>query len=370
MIIGTITEIKKHEYRVGLTPDSAKSYISHGHSVIVQKGAGTGSSFSDAEYTAAGCLLVDTAAEVFSIAEMIVKVKEPLEAEYPLIRAGQIIYTYLHLAAGRELTSAMLKSGCIGIAFETIRDRSGGLPCLKPMSQIAGRLSVQEGAKHLEKPFGGRGILLGGIPGVARGYVVILGAGEVGTNAVKVAIGMGAQVTVLDINMDRLEYLDDLYGERLTTLYSTPETIRAELLKADLVIGAVLIPGASAPKLIKSEYLKTMKKGAVIVDVAIDQGGCSEASRVTYHDDPVFVVDGVVNYCVGNMPGATPITSTLGLSNATLPYGLRLADMGAEAALKTDQGLLAGLNIYKGKLTCKAVADVHGIPYTEAVSLF
>jgi len=370
MKIGTVTEIKKHEYRVGLTPDSARSYIARGHQVFVQKGAGEGSSFADGEYAEAGCALVDAAAGVFAVADMIVKVKEPLEAEYALIREGQIIYTYLHLAAGRNLTEAMLKSGCIGIAFETIRDRAGGLPCLKPMSQIAGRLSVQEGAKHLEKPFGGRGVLLGGIPGVARGYVVVLGAGEVGANAVKIAVGMGAQVTVLDINTDRLEYLDDLYGESLTTLYSTPASIRSELAKADLVIGAVLIPGASAPKLIKREYLKTMKAGSVIVDVAIDQGGCGEASRVTYHDDPVFTVDGVVNYCVGNMPGATPVTSTMGLGNATLPYGLRIADLGPEAAMKADPGLLAGLNIYKGKIACRAVAEAHGLPFTDPGTLF
>jgi len=365
MKIGTVTEIKKHEYRVGLTPDSARTYIEHGHSIAVQKGAGLGSSFSDAEYAAAGCRLVDTAAEVFASCDMIVKVKEPLEAEYGLIRENQLVYTYLHLAASKELTQVLLERKCVAISFETIKDRAGGLPCLKPMSQIAGRLSVQEGAKHLEKPFGGRGVLLGGIPGVSRSHVVVLGAGVVGTNAIRMAVGMGAQVTVLDINTDRLEYLDDVYRGDLTTLYSSPTNIQTELAKADLVIGGVLIPGASAPKLIRRSYLKTMKPGSVIVDVAIDQGGCSEASRVTYHDDPVFTVDGVINYCVGNMPGATPITSTLGLSNATLPYGLKIADLGAEAAMKADPGLLQGLNTYKGALTYKAVADVHGLPFQE-----
>jgi alanine dehydrogenase len=251
---------------------------------------------------------------------------------------------------------------CIGVAFETIRDRKGGLPCLKPMSQIAGRLAIQEGAKYLEKPFGGRGVLLAGVPGVLPAEVVVLGAGVVGANAVKIAVGMGAHVTVLDIDLDRLEYLEDIYGNRINTLYSSPENIDAILPGADLVIGAVLIPGAAAPKLIKKEHLKTMRQGAVIVDVAIDQGGCSEASRVTYHDDPVFVQDGVVNYCVGNMPGAVAHTSTDALVNANLSYGLAIADMGLEGALKKDKGLLEGLNVYKGALTCEGVSKAHGLP--------
>lgn len=366
MKVGTITEIKKHEYRVGLTPNTAKAYIEHGHEVYVQKGAGLGSSFTDEMYDEAGCMLLDTAKEVFDVCDMIVKVKEPLESEYGLIRENQILYTYLHLAASEELTKVIRDSKCISIAYETIKGPDGGLPCLKPMSQIAGRLSIQEGAKYLEKPFGGRGILLSGVPGVARANVVVLGAGVVGMNAAKLAVGMGADVTVLDINLDRLEYLEDIYPG-IRTIYSTPQNIEACLIDADLVIGAVLIPGDAAPKLIKSEYLKEMKDGAVIVDVAIDQGGCSEASRVTYHDDPVFVQDGVVNYCVGNMPGAVANTSTVALSNSTLNYGLSIADHGVTKALLADQGLMAGLNSYKGKLTCQAVAEVHGMEYISAL---
>lgn len=366
MKVGTVTEIKKHESRVGITPNSAKAYIEHGHTVYVQKGAGEGSSFSDKMYKEAGCILLDTAKEVFDTCDMIVKVKEPLEAEYKLIRENQIIYTYLHLAADKPLTDAVLKSKCIGIAFETIKDKNGGLPCLKPMSQIAGRLSIQEGAKYLEKPFGGRGVLLSGVPGVSKAKVVVVGAGTVGANAAKVAIGMGADVTVLDVNLDRLEYLDDIYKGSINTVYSTPQHIEESLAEADLVIGSVLIPGAKAPKLIKAEYLKKMKAGSVIVDVAIDQGGCSEASHVTYHDDPVFIQDGVVNYCVGNMPGAVANTATNALSNATLKYGLSIADKGAEAALMADAGLREGLNVYKGKLTFKGVADAYGMKYTEA----
>lgn len=366
MKVGTVTEIKKHEYRVGLTPNAAKAYKECGHEIYIQKGAGEGSSFTDAMYEEAGCVLLDTAKEVFDICDMIVKVKEPLEAEYKLIRENQILYTYLHLAADKQLTDELLKSKCIGIAFETIVGKNECLPCLKPMSQIAGRLSVQEGAKYLEKPFGGRGILLSGVPGVEKGKVVILGAGVVGTSAIKVAVGMGADVTVLDINLDRLEYLEDIYQGRINTVYSTPQSIEDCMKEADLVIGAVLIPGGAAPKLIKAEYLKKMKKGSVIVDVAIDQGGCSEASHVTYHDNPVYIQDGVVNYCVGNMPGAVSNTSTTALSNATLSYGLRIANLGIKEALLSDIGLMAGLNTYKGKMTCKAVADVYGMEYTEA----
>jgi alanine dehydrogenase len=369
MKIGTVTEIKKHEYRVGLTPRAAEAYVKAGHEVFIQKGAGEGSAYRDEEYVAAGCKLLATAAEVFAKSDMIVKVKEPLEEEYDLIREGQILYTYLHLAPDRPLTEALLRQKCIGVAFETIRDRKGGLPCLKPMSQIAGRLAVQEGAKYLEKPFGGRGVLLSGAPGVPPADVVVLGAGVVGANAVKTACGMGAHVTVLDIDLDKLEYLEDIYGNRLSTLYSSPENIDAILPTADLVIGAVLIPGSSAPKLIKEKHLKTMKQGSVIVDVAIDQGGCSEASRVTFHDDPVFIKDGVVNYCVGNMPGAVSNTSTNALVNANLRYGLSIADLGVEKALLRDPGLLEGLNVYKGKITFRGVAEAHGLPYTQAAEL-
>jgi alanine dehydrogenase len=312
---------------------------------------------------------LDKAEDVFEKSDMIVKVKEPLETEYSLIREGQILYTYLHLAPDRLLTDALLRQKCIGVAFETIRDRKGGLPCLKPMSQIAGRLAVQEGAKYLEKPFGGRGVLLSGVPGVLPAEVVILGAGVVGANALKIAVGMGSHVTVLDIDLDRLEFLEDIYGNRINTLYSSPENIDVVLPCADLVIGAILIPGAAAPKLIKNEHLKKMKQGSVIVDVAIDQGGCSEASMVTYHDDPVFLRDGVVNYCVGNMPGAVSYTSTNALVNANLKYGLAIANFGLEKALKADKGLLEGLNVYKGVLTCEGVSRAHGLPFVPPLEV-
>lgn len=366
MKIGTVTEIKKHEYRVGITPNAAKLYISHGHTVVVQRGAGCGSGFEDQAYEEAGCILEADARAVFADCDMIIKVKEPLEPEYPLIRENQILYTYLHLAADRGLTEALLRSGCIGIAFETITGKTGDLPCLKPMSQIAGRLSVQEGAKYLEKPFGGSGVLLSGVPGVKRGQVAVLGAGTVGINAVRTAVGMGADVTVLDIDLNRLEYLDDIYSDRINTVYSTPQSIEEALRHADLVIGAVLIPGGATPKLVRREYLKQMKKGSVFVDVAIDQGGCGETSHVTYHDDPVYLVDNVLHYCVGNMPGAVSNTATVALNNAISGYALSIADKGAEAALAADPGLLRGLNIYKGSLTCSGVAEAHGMPCTPA----
>lgn len=370
MKVGTVTEIKQHEYRVGLTPDAALAFINHGHTVFVQKGAGDGSSYFDSQYLANGCVILDSAKEVFETCDMIIKVKEPLEEEYDLIKENQIIYTYLHLAPNKELTEVLLKSKCIGIAYETITDSLGGLPCLKPMSQIAGRLSIQEGAKYLEKPFGGRGLLLAGVPGVPPAEVIVLGAGTVGANAVKIAVGMGANVTVLDINLERLEELDNLYGNQINTLYSTPKNIEDSLIKADLVIGAVLIPGAIAPKLIKDAYLKKMKPGAVIVDVAIDQGGCGESSHVTYHDNPIYIQDGVVHYCVGNMPGAVSNTSTNALGNATLPFGLKIADLGAEVALKSDDNLMAGLNVYQGKITCKNVAEAHSLDYSDPNKLF
>jgi alanine dehydrogenase len=366
MKVGTVVEIKKHEYRVGLTPKGAEAFVKHGHQVLVQKGAGEGSAYGDDLYKAAGAKIVDRAEDVFADSDMIVKVKEPLEAEYKLIREGQILYTYLHLAPDRPLTDALLKSKCIGIAFETIRDRKGGLPCLKPMSQIAGRLAIQEGAKYLEKPFGGRGVLLAGVPGVPHAEVVVLGAGTVGANAVKIAAGFRAHVTVLDVDLDKLEYLDDVYGSAITTLYSSPQNLDAILPTADLVIGAVLIPGSSTPHLIKKTHLPTMKKGSVIVDVAIDQGGCSEASHVTFHDDPVFIQDGVVNYCVGNMPGAVANTSTNALANATLNYGLSIADLGVAEALRKDKGLLEGLNTFKGSVTYEGVAKAHNLKYVPA----
>ena len=366
MKVGTIKEIKKHEYRVGLTPKAVGAYKNAGHTVLVEKGAGEGSGYTDDQYAAAGGKIVASAKDVWAEADMIIKVKEPLEPEYSLIRENQILYTYLHLAPDRPQTDALIKAKCIGIAYETIRDRKGQLPCLKPMSQIAGRLAAQEGAKYLEKPMGGRGVLLCGVPGVPNAEVVVLGAGIVGSNALKVAVGMGAHVTVVDIDLDRLEYLEDIYGSRISTVYSTPENIDELLPKADLVIGAVLIPGAAAPKLVLNKHLPTMKRGSVIVDVAIDQGGCSEASHVTYHDDPVFIKDGVVNYCVGNMPGAVSYTSTNALGNATLRYGLSIAKLGPETAMKQDPGLLEGLNVYKGKITFKGVADAHGLSFTTA----
>ena len=366
MKVGTIKEIKKHEYRVGLTPNAVEEYINAGHTVFVEKGAGEGSGYTDEQYTAAGAKIMTTAQDVWAEAEMIVKVKEPLESEYRLVRENQILYTYLHLAPDRPQTNALVAAKCIGIAYETIRDRKGQLPCLKPMSQIAGRLAIQEGAKYLEKPMGGKGLLLSGVPGVPHAEIVVLGAGAVGAGSVKIAVGMGAHVTVADIDLDRLEYLEDIYGNRISTIFSTPENIDEILPAADLVIGAVLIPGSAAPKIIRNKHLPTMKKGSVIVDVAIDQGGCSEASHVTYHDDPVFIKDGVVNYCVGNMPGAVSYTSTNALVNATLRFGLSIAKLGPEAALKQNPGLLEGLNVYKGLVTYKGVAEAHQLPYTPA----
>ena len=364
MIIGCVTEIKKHEFRAGITPENVKEYSSRGHTVYIQSGAGNGSSFNDHDYTNMGATILNSAAEVWQKAEMIVKVKEPLESEFSLIRKDQILYTYLHLAADRPLTDALLKSSCKAVAYETIRDARGGLPLLKPMSEVAGRLSIQEGAKCLEKPMGGMGLLLGGVPGGMRANVVIVGGGVVGTNACKMAVGLGANVTILDNNLDRLAYLDDIFGQAVQTLYSTNAAIENAVKTADLVIGAVLIPGAAAPKLIKKSYLKAMKKGSVIVDVAVDQGGCCETTRATYHDNPTFVVDDVVHYCVANMPGAVSQTSTIALTNATLRQGLLIADRGLEGAVKADPLLGLGVNCYGGKLTCREVAESFGMQYT------
>jgi alanine dehydrogenase len=366
MKVGVVKEIKNREYRVGMTPKMVEAFKNHGHTVIVEKGAGEGSSFPDELYQKAGAKLVGSAKDVWGEADMIYKVKEPLPPEYDLIRENQILFTYLHLAPDRPQTDALLKAKCIGVAFETITDKKGQLPCLKPMSQIAGRLSIQEGAKYLEHHYGGMGILIQGVPGVPQAEVVILGAGVVGANACKVAVGFGAHVTMVDVNLDRLEYLEDIYNGKISTLYSSPENIAEILPKADLVIGSVLIPGASAPKLIRNAHLPTMKKGSVIVDVAIDQGGCSEASHVTTHDDPIFIKDGVVNYCVGNMPGAVANTSSLALGHATMNYGLAIADKGLEAAMKADPCLLQGLNTYKGQVTCAGVAEAHKLPLLPA----
>jgi len=368
MLVGTVKEIKTHEYRVGLTPSCVSSYTARGHQVLVQKNAGESAGFSDNDYRQAGAEIVDTPEEIFQRAEMIIKVKEPLASEYDLMRKDQIIFTYLHLAADQKLTEIMLKRKVKAIAYETI-EIERHLPCLQPMSEIAGRLSVQEGAKYLEKTYGGRGILLGGVPGVHRGKVGIIGGGVVGTNACKIAVGMGADVTILDINSRRLAYLDDIFGSRITTLYGTDTNIRETLESCDLIIGAVLTPGAKAPKLIKRQMLKHMKKGAVIVDVAIDQGGCTETSKATTHDDPVYVIDNVVHYCVANMPGAVALSSTNALTSTTLPYGLLLAEHGFEKACKISAALKKGANVYKGFCVYKSVAEAFDIEYTELNSI-
>ncbi len=367
MKIGCVKEIKVQEYRVGITPDNVSDFIAQHHSVMIETRAGDGSGFSDAMYQAAGAVIVPNANEIWAASEMIIKVKEPLEPEYQHMREGQILYTYLHLAANQPLTEAMMKSGCIGVAYETIEDARGDLPLLKPMSEIAGRLSIQEGAKYLEKPFGGKGVLLGGVPGVKNAKVVILGAGIVGMNACQMAVGLGADVTMIDVDIEKLRHMDALYGNKIHTLYSSPSTIRNEVKTADLVIGAVLIHGASAPKLLKREYLSDMTAGSVIVDVAVDQGGCFETSRVTYHNDPVYEVDHIVHYCVANMPGAVARTSTLALTNATLPYGLRIAGQGIETAMRADPMLRKGINVFRGHCTYDKVALQFHIPYTELI---
>lgn len=369
MKIGCVKEIKNNEFRVGMTPDNAKSYVNAGHEVLVEVGAGLGSGFTDEEYVAAGAKMIDSAKEVWDSVEMMVKVKEPLPEEYPLFHEGLILYTYLHLAADRPQTDALLNAKVKGVAYETLIERNGSIPLLAPMSQIAGRLSIQEGAKYLEKLYGGEGVLLAGVPGTPKANVVILGGGSVGTNACKIAVGMGANVTIMDINLQRLAYLDDIFGARIQTLVSTDANIEKAVKEADLVIGSVLIPGKSAPKIFKKKYLKEMKPGAVFVDVAVDQGGCGETTKVTYHDDPVFIVDGVVHYCVGNMPGAVPRTSTIALTNATLSYGLQIANKGLEQACKDNDVIYSAINTYDGKLTCKNVADSYNEEYTDPRSL-
>lgn len=357
MKVGCVKEIKNNEFRVGMTPDNVKSYVNAGHDVYIEKGAGEGSGFLDAEYEAAGAKMIDTAKEVWDTVEMMIKVKEPLPEEYPLFHEGLILYTYLHLAADKPQTDALLGAKVKGVAYETLIERNGSIPLLAPMSQIAGRLSIQEGAKYLEKRFGGEGVLLAGVPGTPKANIVILGGGSVGTNACKIAVGMGANVTIMDINLQRLAYLDDIFGARIQTLVSNDANIEKAVKEADLVIGCVLIPGKSAPKIFKKKYLKEMKPGAVFVDVAVDQGGCGETTKVTYHDDPIFIEDGVVHYCVGNMPGAVPRTSTIALTNATLSYGLQIAGKGLEQACKDNEVIYSAINTYDGKLTCKNVAD-------------
>ncbi|WP_460932384.1 alanine dehydrogenase [Shinella zoogloeoides] len=359
MRVGCPKEIKNHEYRVGLTPGAVREYVAHGHEVIVETKAGAGIGADDDAYRAAGAKIVPTAADIFQKSDMVVKVKEPQPAEWAQLRDGQILYTYLHLAPDPEQTKGLLASGVTAIAYETVTDDRGGLPLLAPMSEVAGRLSIQAGATALQKANGGRGILLGGVPGVPPAKVAIIGGGVVGLHAAKMAAGLGADVAILDRSIPRLRQLDDLFGGRVHTRYSTIDALEEEVFSADLVIGAVLIPGAAAPKLVTREMLSGMKKGAVIVDVAIDQGGCFETSHATTHSDPTFEVDGVVHYCVANMPGAVPVTSAHALNNATLHYGLQLADKGLKA-IAEDRHLRAGLNVHKGRVTNRAVAEALG----------
>lgn len=364
MIVGLPKEIKDNEYRVGLTPAGARALTDAGHKVIVEKAAGEGSGFEDGLYEKAGGQILDSADDVWAGAEMIVKVKEPIEPEYPRMKEGLLLFTYLHLAPDPKQTQALLEHKVTGIAYETITDRKGTLPLLTPMSEVAGRMAVQVGAQYLEKMNGGRGVLLGGVPGVPAARVVILGGGVVGTNAAKIAVGMGAQVTIVDKNLDRLRELDDIFLSKISTLASSAYAIHGAIAEADLIIGGVLVPGAAAPKLITREMLKDVSKGSVIVDVAVDQGGCIETTRPTTHSNPTYYVEDVLHYCVANMPGAVPRTSTFALTNATLPYALRLANRGFLDAISSDPGLKEGVNTYAGKLTYQAVADDQGLEYT------
>ena len=356
MIVGVPKEIKDNEYRVAMTPGGARQLVEAGHEVWVETNAGEGSGFPDAQYQAAGAKVVPTNADAWS-AQMVIKVKEPQPSEYEFMRPDLVLFTYLHLAAEERLTREMMARGPTGIAYETVELPNGHLPLLTPMSEVAGRMAIQVGARYMEKMNGGRGKLLGGVPGVRPADVVIIGAGVVGTNAAQMALGVGAHVFIIDINLDRLRYLDEVMGGRLTTLSSNPLTIAEAVRRADLVVGAVLIKGAKAPKLVTREMISTMIPGSVIVDVAVDQGGCVEATRPTTHSDPIIMVDGVILYCVANMPGAVPRTSTYALSNATLPYAVKLANMGVEAAIRADPALAKGVNTYKGKVTYPGVAE-------------
>ena len=371
MIIGCPTEIKSQEGRVGITPAMTDAFVKNGHEVLIQKGAGEKSGFEDQEYIQAGAKILGTAKDIFNAAEMIIKVKEPLASEYDLFHEEQILFTYLHLAPDLELTRAMLAKKVIGIAYETVQLENGALPLLACMSEIAGRMAVQVGAHLLESPNGGRGILLNGVSGVEKGNVVIIGGGVAGTSAVKIAVGMGANVAVLDTNAQRLAYLDDIFGSRIQTLMSNSYNIASAVKNADVVIGCVLIPGAKAPTLVTNEMIAEMRTGTVLIDIAIDQGGSIESiDRITTHEDPYFVKDGKLQYSVANMPGAVPRTSTMALTNVTLPYALKIANMGAEAACMADPALMKGLNVYKGKMTCRAVAVDQGLEYTPVGELF
>jgi alanine dehydrogenase len=361
MIVGILKEIKAEENRVSMTPAGVEVMKENGHTVLVEKTAGMGSGYKDSVYNESGAELIDTPEEIFNRADMVMHVKEPLPPEYDLIRENQIVFTYLHLAAAEELTHALIKSKSIDIAYETIQKEDGSLPLLTPMSEVAGRMAIQQGAKYLEMLHGGRGVLLGGVPGVNPGTVLVIGGGVVGTNAAKMACGLGAQVYILDFNLDRLRYLSDIMPANCFPLMSSPATIRKLVKEADVVVGAVLIPGAKAPRLITKEMLKTMKKGAVIVDVAIDQGGCFETSKATTHSDPIYTVDGIIHYCVANMPGAVPKTSTNALTNATLPYAVEIANKGWKKAIKENPEIKPGVNVASGKVVCKGVSDAFGL---------
>jgi alanine dehydrogenase len=363
MHIGVPREIKTQEYRVGLIPSSVRELTHHGHRVTVETGAGAGINFTDDDYRAAGAQIVLDPASVFSVAEMIVKVKEPQASEFPLLREGQILFTYLHLAAEPEVTEALVASKCVAIAYETVTDIHGGLPLLSPMSEVAGRMAIQVGAHCLEKERGGRGVLLGGVPGIEAADVLVIGGGVAGTNAARMAMGMEARVTVLDRSLDRLKELDMQFGPTLNTIYSTVDAVERYVLTADLVVGAVLVPGATAPKLVTAEMVKTMKPGAAMVDISIDQGGCFETSRPTTHDDPTFIVDEVVHYCVTNMPGAVSRSSSVALNNATLPFVMELADKGYRRALHENEHFRKGLNVHHGDITHGAVAKALGLPH-------
>jgi alanine dehydrogenase len=363
MIIGVPGEIKDKEFRVGIVPAGVHTLVSAGHTVVVEEGAGLGSGLADEEYRAAGAVLAPSAEEVWARAELVMKVKEPLPAEYPLLRENLIIFTFLHLAPLAELTEVLLAKGVIGVAYETVQLDNGFLPLLAPMSQVAGRMAIQEGARFLEKEAGGRGVLLPGVPGVPPGHVTILGSGTVAVNAAQMAVGLGAETTMLGRNLPRLAELDQLFRGRLTTMVSSRHNIEAELARADVVVGAVLVPGGRAPRLISREMLTIMRKGSVIVDVAIDQGGCAETSRPTTHSAPVYEVEGILHYCVANMPGAVPCTATMALTNATLPYALAMADQGLEAAAGRDPALARGLTVYRGRLVNRLVAEAQQRPW-------
>lgn len=369
MIIGVPKEIKSSENRVGLTPGGAMEFVKRGHEVYVQSNGGSGSGYEDQNYIEAGAKILGTIEEIYAIAEMIVKVKEPIASEYPLIKKDQLIFTYFHFASYEPLTMAMIERGAVCLAYETVKGKDGSLPLLVPMSEVAGRMSIQQGAKYLEKPMGGRGVLLGGVPGVQPAKVLVLGGGVVGTQAARMAAGLGADVTLMDVSLNRLRYLADVMPANVSTIFSSEFNIRKAITDHDLIVGAVLIPGAKAPNLISRDMLKEMRPGTVVVDVAVDQGGCIETCKPTTHDNPTYVVDGIVHYCVANMPGAVPYTSTIALTNATLPYALQLANKGWKQACNDNNELKEGLNIVHGKVVYKAVAEAFNLPYTPVADI-